>query len=64
MKDKRAEIDRIFLWILLAAGLLSLLIYGLTTFFIQPSVEIITTRPPALNSNSNKQNIKLQTPPK
>jgi hypothetical protein len=62
MKDKRAEIDQIFLWILLAAGLLSLLIYGLTTFFFQPSVEIITTHPPGLNSNNsdNKQNIKPQ----
>jgi hypothetical protein len=44
-------------WLVLAAGLLLLLFYGLSSFFARPTVETITTHaPPAANS----QNVKFQ----
>lgn len=44
-----------FLWKgLLAAGLLAFLAYGLSAFFVKPTAETITTRPPPPSGPDNR----------
>jgi Na+-driven multidrug efflux pump len=54
MKNDFEKIDRIFLWLILTIGFISLLFYGLASFLARPTTETITTHAPAaLNSNNN-----------
>lgn len=54
MKSESDKIDQIFLWLLLAAGFVSLLLYGLSSFVAAPKVETITIHAADTNTNANK----------
>jgi hypothetical protein len=62
LKLNKNNLSYIF-WIgLLAAGMLSFLIYGLSFFASKPTVETITTRAPQSSSNIQPmQNAKFQS---
>jgi len=62
LKPNKNNLSYIF-WIgLLAAGMLSFLIYGLSFFVSKPTVETITTRAPQFDSNNQPmQNAKFQS---
>jgi hypothetical protein len=49
VERKTEKIDQIFLWLILAGGFLSFLLYGLSYFLARPTVETITTH----SSNAN-----------
>ena len=57
MSRKSDKINRIFLWLVVAGGLLSLLLYGLSSFLAKPTVETITTHAPTSNSD-NKNTLR------
>lgn len=55
MSRKSDKLNRIFLWLVVAGGLLSLLLYGLSSFLAKPTVETIPTHTPTSNAdNKNK----------
>ncbi|MEP7038701.1 MAG: hypothetical protein ABI891_10170 [Acidobacteriota bacterium] len=63
MDRKSDKINRIFLWLLVTGGLLSLLLYGLSSFFAKPTVETITTHAPTFNNDAVREvNYKDQKP--
>ncbi|MBS1797543.1 MAG: hypothetical protein JSS81_27215 [Acidobacteria bacterium] len=53
-EDLKRVLSRYFQWLVLAACLLGLLIYGLTAFTAKPTVETITTHAPVFNSNNDQ----------
>jgi len=54
MKTESEKLDRVFLWLLLTGGLISLLIYGLASFIAEPSAETITTHAPAPKNDAQE----------
>ncbi|MCY7345515.1 MAG: hypothetical protein LH614_04775 [Pyrinomonadaceae bacterium] len=60
MKTKADELDRMFLWLLLTGGLISLLVYGLFSLVAPPAAETITTHAPALNSTNAMQEVNFR----
>lgn len=60
-KPNKSISGGIFLKVLLAAGMLLFLSYGLSFFVSKPTVETITTRAPQFDSNNQPmQNAKFQ----
>ncbi len=55
MRWKADEIYRMFLWLLLTGGLVSLFIYGLSFFLVKPTIETITTRAPGANGSDMRR---------
>lgn len=61
-QTKKINASHFFWRVLLVAGFLSFLIYGLSFFASRPTIETITTRPPQIESSKQPmQNVKFQS---